>query len=58
MAHANFLPPRAADRGLRRIDGEEADDKISRCSSRDMATGDLRDIADAPQGRQSSAWRH
>jgi inorganic pyrophosphatase len=32
------------------IDGEEADDKIVAVLERDMAYGDLRDIADAPQG--------
>src|SRR5204863_7912501 len=36
--------------GLRMVDGEEADDKIVAVLERDMAYGDLRDIADAPPG--------
>ena len=32
------------------VDGDEADDKIVAVLERDMAYGDLRDIADAPAG--------
>src|SRR5467141_1634864 len=50
MAHANFFLRARPIGGLRMIDGEEADDKIVAVLERDMAYGDLRDIADAPQG--------
>ena len=50
MAHANFFLRARPIGGLRMIDGEEADDKIVGVLESDMAYGDLRDIADAPQG--------
>jgi len=50
MAHANFFLRARPIGGLRMIDGEEADDKIVAVLERDMAYGDLRDIADCPQG--------
>jgi inorganic pyrophosphatase len=50
MAHANFFLRARPIGGLRMIDGEEADDKIVAVLESDMAYGDLRDIADAPQG--------
>jgi inorganic pyrophosphatase len=50
MAHANFFLRARPIGGLRMVDGDEADDKIVAVLERDMAYGDLRDIADAPQG--------
>jgi inorganic pyrophosphatase len=50
MAHANFMLRARPIGGLRMVDGDEADDKIVAVLERDMAYGDLRDIADAPQG--------
>ncbi len=50
MAHGNFFLRARPIGGLRMIDGEEADDKIVAVLERDMAYGDLRDIADAPSG--------
>jgi len=50
MAHANFFLRARPIGGLRMIDGDEADDKIVAVLESDMAYGDLRDIADAPQG--------
>ncbi|TMA25164.1 MAG: inorganic pyrophosphatase [Deltaproteobacteria bacterium] len=50
MAHANFFLRARPIGGLRMVDGEEADDKIVAVLERDMAYGDLRDIADAPGG--------
>jgi len=50
MAHANFFLRARPIGGLRMVDGEEADDKIVAVLERDMAYGDLRDIADAPSG--------
>jgi inorganic pyrophosphatase len=50
MAHANFLLRARPIGGMRMIDGDEADDKIVAVLERDMAYGDLRDIADAPPG--------
>jgi len=50
MAHANFFLRARPIGGLRMIDGDEADDKIVAVLARDMAYGDLRDIADAPPG--------
>ena len=50
MAHANFFLRARPIGGLRMIDGEEADDKIVAVLERDMAYGDLRDIADCPKG--------
>ena len=50
MAHANFFLRARPIGGLRMVDGEEADDKIVAVLERDMAYGDLRDIADAPAG--------
>lgn len=50
MAHANFLLRATPIGGFRMVDGEEADDKIVAVLERDMAYGDLRDIADAPSG--------
>jgi inorganic pyrophosphatase len=50
MAHANFLLRALPIGGLRMVDGDEADDKIVAVLERDMAYGNLRDIADAPSG--------
>jgi inorganic pyrophosphatase len=50
MAHASFFLRARPIGGLRMIDGNEADDKIVAVLERDLAYGDLRDIADAPQG--------
>ena len=50
MAHADFFLRARPIGGLRMVDGEEADDKIVAVLERDMAYGDLRDIADAPAG--------
>lgn len=50
MAHANFFLRARPIGGLRMVDGEEADDKIVAVLERDMAYGELRDIADAPRG--------
>ena len=50
MAHANFFLRARPIGGLRMVDGDEADDKIVAVLERDMAYGDLRDIADAPSG--------
>ena len=50
MAHANFFLRARPIGGLRMVDGDEADDKIVAVLERDMAYGDLRDIADAPPG--------
>jgi inorganic pyrophosphatase len=50
MAHANFILRARPIGGFRMVDGEEADDKIVAVLERDMAYGDLRDIADAPAG--------
>ena len=50
MAHGNFFLRARPIGGLRMIDGDEADDKIVAVLERDMAYGELRDIADAPQG--------
>jgi inorganic pyrophosphatase len=50
MAHANFFLKARPIGGLRMVDGDEADDKIVAVLERDMAYGDLRDIADCPAG--------
>jgi len=50
MAHANFFLRARPIGGLRMVDGEEADDKIVAVLERDMAYGELRDIADCPPG--------
>jgi inorganic pyrophosphatase len=50
MMHASFFLRARPIGGLRMIDGDEADDKIVAVLERDMAYGDLRDIADAPSG--------
>ncbi|MGZ6143315.1 MAG: inorganic pyrophosphatase [Myxococcales bacterium] len=50
LAHSNFFLRARPIGGLRMVDGEEADDKIVAVLERDMAYGDLRDIADAPAG--------
>jgi inorganic pyrophosphatase len=50
MAHANFFLRARPIGGLRMVDGDEADDKIVAVLERDMAYGDLRDIADCPKG--------
>jgi inorganic pyrophosphatase len=50
MAHANFFLRARPIGGLRMVDGEEADDKIVAVLERDMAFGELRDIADCPKG--------
>jgi len=50
VAHANFFLSARPIGGFRMIDGEEADDKIVAVLERDMAYGDLRDIADCPPG--------
>jgi inorganic pyrophosphatase len=50
VAHANFFLRALPIGGFRMIDGEEADDKIVAVLERDMAYGDLKDIADCPQG--------
>ena len=50
MAHAGFFLRARPIGGLRMIDGDEADDKIVAVLERDIAYGDLRDIADAPAG--------
>jgi inorganic pyrophosphatase len=50
MAHASFFLRARPIGGLRMVDGEEADDKIVAVLERDMAYGDLRDIADCPPG--------
>jgi inorganic pyrophosphatase len=50
MAHAGFFLRARPIGGLRMVDGDEADDKIVAVLERDMAYGDLRDIADAPPG--------
>ena len=50
MAHANFFLRARPIGGLRMVDGDEADDKIVAVLERDMAYGELRDIADCPPG--------
>jgi inorganic pyrophosphatase len=50
VAHANFFLSARPIGGFRMVDGEEADDKIVAVLERDMAYGDLRDIADCPPG--------
>jgi inorganic pyrophosphatase len=50
LAHANFFLRARPIGGLRMVDGEEADDKIIAVLERDVAYGELRDIADAPKG--------
>ncbi len=50
MSHANFFLRARPIGGLRMVDGEEADDKIVAVLERDLAYGELRDIADAPAG--------
>jgi inorganic pyrophosphatase len=50
VAHANFLLRARPIGGLRMVDENEADDKIVAVLERDMAYGDLRDIADCPKG--------
>jgi len=50
MAHASFFLRARPIGGLRMVDGDEADDKIVAVLERDMAYGDLRDVADAPAG--------
>jgi len=50
MAHAGFFLRARPIGGLRMIDGSEADDKIVAVLERDIAYGNLRDIADAPAG--------
>ena len=50
IAQGNFLLRARPIGGLRMLDGEEADDKIVAVLERDMAYGDLRDIADCPKG--------
>jgi inorganic pyrophosphatase len=50
MAHANFFLKARPIGGMRMVDGDEADDKIVAVLEKDMAYGDLRDIADCPKG--------
>jgi inorganic pyrophosphatase len=50
VAHANFFLRARPIGGLRMVDEDEADDKIVAVLERDVAYGDLRDIADCPQG--------
>lgn len=50
IAHGNFLLRARPIGGLRMLDEEEADDKIVAVLERDMAYGDLRDIAECPKG--------
>jgi inorganic pyrophosphatase len=50
MAHANFFLRARPIGGLRMVDENEADDKIVAVLERDMAYGELRDIADCPKG--------
>jgi inorganic pyrophosphatase len=50
LAHANFLLRARPIGGLRMVDDDEADDKIVAVLERDMAYGELRDIADCPPG--------
>jgi inorganic pyrophosphatase len=50
VAHANFLLRARPIGGLRMVDENEADDKIVAVLERDMAYGDLHDIADCPKG--------
>jgi len=50
VAHGNFFLRALPIGGFRMIDGDEADDKIVAVLDRDMAYGDLKDIADCPQG--------
>jgi inorganic pyrophosphatase len=50
VAHGGFLLRARPIGGLRMIDGGEADDKIVAVLEKDMAFGDLFDIADCPPG--------
>jgi inorganic pyrophosphatase len=50
VAHGGFLLRARPIGGLRMIDGGEADDKIVAVLEKDMAFGDLHDIADCPPG--------
>jgi inorganic pyrophosphatase len=50
VAHANFFLRARPIGGLRMVDEDEADDKIVAVLERDVAYGDLRDIADCPPG--------
>jgi inorganic pyrophosphatase len=50
MTHANFFLRARPIGGLRMLDGNEADDKIVAVLDRDVAYGNLRDIADVPAG--------
>jgi inorganic pyrophosphatase len=50
IAHGNLLLRARPIGGLRMIDGNEADDKIVAVLEKDIAFGDLHDIADAPPG--------
>jgi inorganic pyrophosphatase len=50
VAHANFFLRARPIGGLRMVDEDEADDKIVAVLERDVAYGDLRDIADCPKG--------
>ena len=50
LGHANFLLHARPIGGLRMVDDDEADDKIVAVLDRDMAYGELRDIADCPPG--------
>jgi inorganic pyrophosphatase len=50
LAHGDFFLRARPIGGFRMVDGEEADDKIVAVLERDMAYGDLREIAACPQG--------
>jgi inorganic pyrophosphatase len=50
IAHGNFLLRARPIGGLRMIDGNEADDKIVAVLEKDIAFGDLHDIAECPPG--------
>jgi inorganic pyrophosphatase len=50
LSHGDVLVRAIPIGGLRMIDGNEADDKIVAVLEKDMAYGDLRDIADVPPG--------
>jgi inorganic pyrophosphatase len=50
VAHVNLLLRARPIGGLRMLDGDEADDKIVAVLEKDLAFGELRDIADCPPG--------
>jgi inorganic pyrophosphatase len=50
IAYGNFLLRARPIGGLRMIDGNEADDKIVAVLEKDIAFGDLHDIAECPPG--------